>query len=199
MAFQAIYPSSPNASVLLHVGWFVASTDSGITKSLGGLSERPAGQVMSHTAPPPQALTLPWPAKGAVGGVWTRPQMAAVDFWTGGEEVWEKQKHLTINQDRLLWSLRPKCRCLKAWNSNSNPKPPTEDPWLAKNCAWFTISWENTFFLSSKADNLYNLPFGEMIVKAGLNSSSGHMWPPGLSLPTFGLYEGCYEVPTSIA
>ena len=41
--------------------------------------------------------------------------------------------------------------------------------------------------LSNQADHLLRLAFGEMIVKAlraRLNSSSGHMWPPGLRLLT---------------
>ena len=42
-------------------------------------------------------------------------------------------------------------------------------------------------FLTNPVDNLLYLTFGEIIgmaLRAGLNSSSGHMWPPGLSLPT---------------
>ena len=39
-------------------------------------------------------------------------------------------------------------------------------------------------FLINQSGNLLNLAFGEMKVKAGLNRSSGHMWSPGISLPT---------------
>lgn len=42
-------------------------------------------------------------------------------------------------------------------------------------------------FLTNQTDNLLNLAFGEITVKTlrtGLNRSLGHMWPPGLSLPT---------------
>lgn len=48
-------------------------------------------------------------------------------------------------------------------------------------------------FLINRADplNPLHLAFGEIIVsalRAGLQSSGGHMWTPGpLSLPTFGL------------
>ena len=42
-------------------------------------------------------------------------------------------------------------------------------------------------FLTNQVDNPLHLAFGEIIVKAlraGLNSSTSNMWPPGLSLPT---------------
>ena len=39
----------------------------------------------------------------------------------------------------------------------------------------------------NRADNSLNMAFGEIIVKAGLRGSSGHVWPPGLSLPTWTL------------
>lgn len=41
-----------------------------------------------------------------------------------------------------------------------------------------------------QAGNPVHLPFGEIIVnalQARLNRSSGHTWPPGVSLPTSGL------------
>lgn len=43
---------------------------------------------------------------------------------------------------------------------------------------------------NNQADHPLHLAFGEMIVKtlqAGINSTSGHMWPPSCSLLTFGL------------
>ena len=46
-----------------------------------------------------------------------------------------------------------------------------------------------TFFDSNQAEDSLCLAFGEIIVKslrARINSSSCHMWPLGLSLPTFG-------------
>lgn len=49
-------------------------------------------------------------------------------------------------------------------------------------------------FRTNQVDDLLNLAFGEIIVtplRAGLNSSSSHMWPSGLSLPTSGLQEMC--------
>ena len=46
-------------------------------------------------------------------------------------------------------------------------------------------------FLTNLAYNPHHLASGEMTVKAlraRLNSSPGHTWPTGRSLPTFGLY-----------
>ena len=42
-------------------------------------------------------------------------------------------------------------------------------------------------FLTNQVNNPPHLAFGGMIVevlRAGYNGSSGHRWPPGLSLPT---------------
>lgn len=42
-------------------------------------------------------------------------------------------------------------------------------------------------FSTNQAENPLDLAFGDIIVKAlwaRINSSSGHMWPPDLSLPT---------------
>ena len=43
-------------------------------------------------------------------------------------------------------------------------------------------------FLTNQADNLLHLAFGEIIAKAlwaMTNSSLGHVWPLGLSLPPY--------------
>lgn len=65
----------------------------------------------------------------------------------------------------------------------------TLDPTLLKGNVSMLGEEGLNLLLANQADNLLDLAFGGIILKAlraGLNSSWGHTWPSGLSLPNSG-------------